>query len=163
VGFRFTSADALPNAGETAAVKSILDASAPIRFNDWSVEGAEWVAQGSPVSVPVAPPVVIAGTSALPAQQLAARAQYIGWTGRSFGGSRAGIFLFGINIQGSQTTQTNDYRLTVAENTTVAAVRTALVNAASAGLCAIDGGAIAWKLYANLGYNSYQQRKARGS
>jgi hypothetical protein len=99
----------------------------------------------------------------VPTQQLAARAQFIGWTGRSFGGSRAGIFLFGISIQASQTAQTNDYRLTVAENTTVAAVRTALVNAANSGLCAIDGGAIAWKLYANIGYNSYQQKKARGS
>lgn len=163
VGFRFTSTDSVVSPAEIAAVKSILDAAAPLRFTDWTVESADWTAQGSSVSVPVTPPVITAGTGAVPAQQIAARPRYISWVGRTFGGSRAAVFLFGCAVQAEGSAQGNDYRLTTVENSNVANVRNALIAAATSGLCGIDGGTVAWKQYANLGYNSFQTKKARGA
>lgn len=163
VGFRFTDDTPLPPAAVIPAVEAIINALRPWRWNDWTVLGATWRRRGSDVTVPVEPPTVLSGQGGNPGTgNLANRTQYVSFIGRTFAGSRCAIFFYGVNQTGHSGGYAVDFRVTANENPVVGATLQALADADNANLCGIDGGGINWYPYANLGYNSYQIKKARG-
>jgi hypothetical protein len=82
-------------------------------------------------------------------------AEYLGFVGRSTGGHKARLYVFGINALAS-----NDYRFVAGE---VAAIDNAigLLNAATTVYLAIDGVKPTWKSYANAGVNAHWQKAIR--
>lgn len=145
----------------TAAVSpatfgSIMDAFltqlSPV-LNLLEVTGARFQAAGSNFANPVT--VTIAGQTygdGVGADGDEAKA--LNFVGRSSGGRRVRLMLFGYKAN------TSDFRVTAAENTAVAAAIGTLNNTANAFL-AIDGVDPVWYPYANVIYNAYWQRKAR--
>lgn len=79
---------------------------------------------------------------------------YLSFIGRSPGGRRVRIYVFG-----SKSLYT-DYRVTALENVDVDAAIAVLV-AAGGSLLAIDGGTPIWKTYANMGVNAHWQKAIR--
>lgn len=81
---------------------------------------------------------------------------FISFVGRSTGGRRIRVFVFGI----SAVTQA-DYRLSEGESAVVAAALGSLESGPDFWQ-AIDGLQPVWNRYANMGFNAHYQRKARG-
>jgi len=80
--------------------------------------------------------------------------KFLNFIGRSSGGRRVRLMLFG--FKGAIST----WRFTTVENAGVSA-GVARMNAASGLYLAIDAVEPLWYPYANIGYNAYWQRKAR--
>lgn len=80
--------------------------------------------------------------------------QYVDFVGRSSGGRRNRITIFGISDLGA------NYRISAGEFTSVDDVITLLSADPDFGI-AIDGLATIWKTYANTGQNYHWQRKQR--
>jgi len=118
-----------------------------------TVLGVRHQVQGSNVSNPVTSGIEgntygsgVAGADNVP--------KYINFIGRSSGGRRVRMMIFG--YKGAIST----WRLTTAENAGVSA-GVARMNAASGLYLAIDAVEPLWYPYANVGFNAYWQRKAR--
>lgn len=80
--------------------------------------------------------------------------KFLNWVGRSAGGRRVRLAVFG--YQGGPST----WRVTTGEDAHVATVQALLNGTENAGL-AIDGLKAIWKPYANFGYNAHWQRAVR--
>lgn len=85
-------------------------------------------------------------------------ANYADFVGRSIGGRRARVAVFGWKVQADVTNE--DYRLTATENASVAAAL-AVLEAGSGTPVAIDGDPVNWQQYANLGVNAYWRNHIR--
>ncbi len=85
-------------------------------------------------------------------------AMYLDFVGRSIGGRRARIAMFGAT--GPFDGASDDYRLTAAEDLSVAAAL-AVLEALAACPVAIDGDVVNWHQYANLGVNAYWRNHIR--
>lgn len=107
----------------------------------------------SNVSNPVPWTVMTGGVSGIMNPTIYPR--YISFIGRSRGGRRVRIFVYGTSIA-----VTDDYRLNFSESSAIEASLAAL-NSPSSIFMAIDGTRPIWKAYANQGYNAYHQRKRR--
>lgn len=86
-------------------------------------------------------------------------AWYVDFVGRSIGGRRVRIAMFGAVVVTDAVN--DDYRLLETENTNVAdtlAVLDATVNEA----VAIDGDSASWHRYCNIGVNAYWRNRIRG-
>jgi len=85
--------------------------------------------------------------------------QFVSFVGRSVNGIRARATFLGSsqNFEGGGTPYAN-YRLTSSE---VAFIAAAVAILDGMGGCSVDGAAINWKPYANLGYSSYWQKAVR--
>jgi len=77
------------------------------------------------------------------------RARTLSFVGRTAGGHKSRLFVFGIDAFSE-----GDYRVDTTESTFVAAVVTQLVNTPGVFL-GIDGLAPVWHSYANIGYNDH--------
>lgn len=80
--------------------------------------------------------------------------QYVDFVGRSGGGRRVRLAVFGVTSTGT------DYRFAPGENAQVDGM-IAILQAAPTAFLAIDNLKPVWKSYANAGLNSYWQRKVR--
>lgn len=131
------------------------------RYSDWSVLGYDFRAQDSEVAIPIsagsvtAPAAGTVSTSGRVAGQAAAQMRF---EGRSTGGSKCSITLFGTNWL--LTGVSEDFRITYAENSGVANAIDALNNMTTQ-LRAIDGQPVVWKQYVNLKYNDRVMRRLR--
>ena len=141
---------------------SILAAIAPALFADWSVLGADFAARDSEIFLPVGGVNTPAGkSSATPVAFLVPA--FVGFVGRSAGGSRVRLTLFGTVLQASMGASAHDYRIQGGENGFVDGTIVALNNGAGgSSMGGIDGGAVSWYSYANIGYNAHWQRELRG-
>ena len=97
-----------------------------------------------------------AGTSAT-AYEANDKPRFIAWSGRSLGGYRCRFTFFSPYVP-----DTVAYRVNVGVLPTYDALLTAL-KALTPTLRAVDGQAVIWNNYHNLGYNSYWQRQERSS
>lgn len=120
-----------------------------------TVVGMRVAEQGSNVTNPVAisPAIPLYGSGAQPQGD---RPNFIGWVGRSSGGRRARVFLFGYSGFDPP-----DYRLQPGESGSADAV-VAILNATPLLWWAVDGLKPVYKTYTNYGYNAFWQRKNRG-
>jgi hypothetical protein len=82
-------------------------------------------------------------------------AQFVSYIGRTAGGKRVRMFVYGVNAIAA-----NDYRFVLGESTQVDDA-IAVLNANSTLLKGIDGGAIVWKNYANAGVSAHWQKALR--
>ena len=145
-----------------ARANSITAALAPAMFADWAVLGADFAARNSEVFLPVTGVNTPAGKSnATPAGYLVPA--FVGFVGRSAGGSRVRLSMFGTTLQASMNVAQHDYRIQAGENGIVTNTIAALNSGAGgSSMGGIDGGAVSWYNYANLGFNAHWQRKLRG-
>jgi hypothetical protein len=79
---------------------------------------------------------------------------FLNFVGRSVGGRRVSLAIFGLN------TGLSNYRLTTSEETEIAAA-VAILNGSTGTFLAIDGLQAIWYPYANTGVNAYWQRQQR--
>jgi hypothetical protein len=120
---------------------------------DTSIDVVEYAPSGSSVFNPVTTGIETNhyGTYSSPAE---AKAWYVGFVGRSSGGHRARLFVFGAGLLGT------NYRWAPGENTAVDSA-VATLQAQSPGWQAIDGLVPTWKSYANAGVNDALVKKLR--
>jgi len=123
-------------------------------FFDSAAVGARYREAGSSLTFPVVwtGPAAWGGVTG----QHAASAWYIDWIGRSSGGRRVRLALFG--PQQMQDLAGSDYRL---PNTGDVGAGITALNAAASTLAAIDGEPVVWYTYANTGVNAYWRNKIR--
>lgn len=124
---------------------------------DWSVLGALAADNLVDVFLPATPPVFgnNAGTTG-PANSL--RPNFMSFVGRSTGGSRVTLKVFGWGVSAQSGAGTANYRVTGQEaawvNTTIAALN-------AIGAVGIDGLPVLWYPYVNYGVHAGYQRKLR--
>lgn len=158
--WRFGRGVYVPTAVDTQ-IEQFLAAMQPLLHSSFVILSADAAAADSEVFLPVAyagdPPMggVTEGDSAW-------RPMFGSFVGRSEGGSRCVIQLFGVMtspFDGGSSAE-NDYRLSTAENPAVAGAVGAL-NSETSKLTGIDATPAVWYAYMNIGVNAYYQRKAR--
>lgn len=139
---------------------NFLNALAPFRYTDWTELGWEWSAQGADFFVPFVPGSVIdPGTQNFDPPTDAN--VFAGFQGITSLGNRASIFVYGVKLTPATGVAniSQDYRVLSSESATILAaiseLNTAVLNVG------IDNTNVIWKNYANVGYNSYWQRKSR--
>lgn len=141
-------------------------------FRTWLLAGVEdiwktttavtqwsWRVKGSTFSLPIGSPGAVVGllTGALSPVEYP---RYVTFTGRGLTtGKQVRMFIFGLDFA-----TPGDYRFTLTENGPVKAAWDALPALVAAGGFVTEGGdAPQPRIYANVGYNSYYERKSRGS
>lgn len=135
------------------AIAAYVELLRPITYMAVVFTSLRFAPAGSNVSNPV-DWTSVAGT-ANTTQVGADYPRFISFAGRSTSGRLVRLFHYGCTLA-----QTNDFRIQLAENTVVTAIRDFLNDQALAFLT-IDGTRAVWKPYANAGYNAYHQRKRR--
>ena len=83
-------------------------------------------------------------------------AQYVDFVGRSVGGRRVRVAVFGF----ATPTTNGDFRATPGEIPAIGSALTAISGSSDLWI-AIDGNPVVWQNYANTGYNAYWQRAIR--
>lgn len=161
--FRSSATSSLADDDIVTAAGNFLSALAPVRATTWEVVGALWYPVNQNVSVPAPTPEVDAGTANISGSVTGRAPGYWGFSGRTLQGQRASLYLYGIALTPASVADEGDWRLTAAENAVVDSAITELANAGALGLVGSDGNEIVWKPYVNLGFNSYQIRRARGA
>jgi hypothetical protein len=159
--FRFIrGTDASTGTAMAAAVAVFLNTLETYMYSDFAIIGADFAAADSDVFLPTVAPTGIAGTSSTAGVPLSERARSTSFVGRSDAGGRCIIFVYGLVLPPTDPTA-GDFRVTVAENTSIANGVTAL-NTLSPHLVAGDGYDTNWYPYVNTKYNNYHTRKLRG-
>ncbi len=82
-------------------------------------------------------------------------ANFVGFVGRTSGGRRSRIFVYGTDVAGSI-----DYRIATGESAAVDAA-VGVINTASGCFLGIDGLLPVWKAYANTGVSAHWQKALR--
>lgn len=146
-----------PTTGMMGQVANFLNAIAPLMPTDFAITGARFQIEGANHTNPAAVPLLtVAGVYTPHASDVPA---FISFIGRSSGGRRARVYMLGAGLDPADGVGNwNDYRLTSAENATIAAAVTVLNGAA---IVAIDKVEPLWYEYANLGYHAYWQKAVR--
>lgn len=85
-------------------------------------------------------------------------ANFLDFIGRSIGGRRCRVSVFGWSVQADAGGE--DYRLSASESTAVAAAL-AVLEAGSGTPVSIDGDPVNWHQYANMGVNAYWRNHIR--
>lgn len=159
VQFRYAQASAgqPPAAADVADVQAVLNGMRPFMPLDWAILGTRQRDAFGTVSIP-SEPITLAGTGLQPAAQ-ADVPGFISFVGRSPDGVRVRITLLGVGQTAADSaTYDNDYRILEGESSDIAAVLGILDTSA---FLTVSGLLPRWKRYANVGYNSYWQRKVR--
>lgn len=160
VMFRYedTAPPSAPPGAFMEQVADFMDLAAAFMPTDYSLQAVRYSGQGEHVSHALdVPSGITAGAYTLAPSDVPA---FISFVGRTFGGRRTRIYFLGIGRDPSETPEgTSKYRLTTAQNAAVAALQNALDTSLVVG---IDNTHPDFHEYANLGYNAYWQRKARG-
>lgn len=155
--FRFGGAG-LPTVTFQDGVNDFFEVNGFIMPTDWTFLGARVAVAGSDISNPFALGVTPFSGDVTP--NLAEAPAYVSYVGRSSTGRRGRLFLLGAGLSPAGDTGIyNNYRATTAES---AAVQTVINVLNAFDPLAIDGNAIVWNNYANLGYHSYWQKELRG-
>lgn len=165
VTFRYGFLTDAPSAGFKSAVADIILAAGPLLFSDFAVTAAAWCGAGVTTFLPTPIPVFGGGIGAVspPATSLGYTPLNVGYMGLSDGAAKSGFRLFGFAVDPAATEGVyQDYRLYGAEQASVAATLASLADAEAEGLTAIDCLPVQWHQYANVGFHSHWQRKARG-
>lgn len=158
--FRYGRGTYDPDAPE-GVVEDFLSALMPILHSSFTILGADSAAADSELFFPSSPPVGI-GTGGVTDGDEAWRPLFGSFVGRSLGGSRCVVFVYGVMtnpLSGSSSAE-NDYRLVSAENPAVAGA-VGVLNSLAAPFTGIDGTEARWYSYMNIGLNGYYQRKRR--
>lgn len=152
--FRLTEGADL--AGAVGDSEGFLAALAPILDANWFVVGARYRAAGSNISFPVDPPTQPSvGAGSLPVKE---KPRYLSFVGRGLTtGRKVRVFVYGAVFNSP-----DDYRLTGSEEASVQNAVQFLQNNSENTFATIGGDIPYWNAYANVGYNSYYERKARG-
>jgi hypothetical protein len=150
---QFRSPGILTTNEMVSGITSFINVIKPMVYSAVTFTGLRFAATGSNISNPVAW-TPITGTAA-GTQNASDYPKFVSFIGRSLGGRRVRIYVYGVNVQVS-----DDYRLVGTENATVNAGKDFL-NGPSGIFSAIDGQKPVWKAYGNTGYNAYHQRKRR--
>lgn len=146
-GLPITAADA------TAALDTFLDAFGTT-IQQLTVNGLRRSLAGQNISLPQ--PWTGAATYGSGVGGHAVTAQYVDFVGRSTGGRRVRVAVFGYTTPVTN----NDYRITEAEQAAIGEVLDFL-NSTEGVFVAIDGNGVLWQQYANTGFNAYWQREIR--
>lgn len=160
--FRMQGPGRTPSVPFLAGVKDFLDASAAIRYSDWTILTALSADQNSDAFLPAdVPPAITAGV-ATPGP-ISFRPVFVSFQGLSDLANRCSVYMFGVALDPAQGSPgvSLDYRITSAEDATTANLITALASIPEQ--IAIDRELCNWHSYMNIGYHSYYQRKARGA
>lgn len=141
-----------------AVVDPVLDAVVPLWYTSVSVIGVRFRAIGTTFSLPVASIPSYVGTASGTLSPFN-YPRFLSLSGRGqLSGAEVRLFVYGASF-----TSPDDYRLTAAENTLVANLRAAWGGQGALGnLVTEQNDLFAARNYANVGYNSYYERKARG-
>lgn len=147
------------NTGSVGAVDSyvlgFLSALDPLLSANWTITGQRFQRAGSSISLPV-PPISFTSTAGDTADE-AKRPLELSFQGRSEGGRKASLSIYGTRI-----TVPAIYRILYGVLADVDAVLDYLQNNGQPSVPrAIDGEYITWYRYVNLNYNSYYERQAR--
>jgi hypothetical protein len=161
VTFRHIGPGRTPAAGFVAGVVSFLNASAAIRYSDWTVLEATSAAENSDLFLPEPLPTGLTAGAATPGPT-SFRPVFFSLQGQSDDGNKCAVYMFGCALDPTVPTPgvQLDYRITGAEDATTLGIINALQ--AIPDQVAIDRQACNWHSYINLAYNSYWQRKQRG-
>jgi len=158
---RYNSTGPLLPQEVAAEVAELWAAVSPIMFNDLRILSAEVAPENSDVFLPVSS-TFITVTPSGNAANMGDSPQFMTIPGKSQFGNAALLMWFGVSAGGdSSTPALNDYRITVADYPLLGPVFSVL-NDGTSPIRAIDGQGVFWQQYANLGYHSHYQRKARG-
>lgn len=149
--FQVRSAPVSPSA-LGVQVDTILSALAAV-LNQVTIDSIEFAASGSNV-FNIVTTGIEGNTYGSGAGGGSARANYIDFIGRSSGGRRVRLAVFGLKVDAT------DYRFVSGENTAVDNTITSL-NAAVGSFLAIDGISPQWYSYANAGVNAHWQKAVR--
>lgn len=141
-------------------VSALWTAMAPEMFSDLVIRSAEVAGQNSTVFLPTDSSFISITPSAINAT-LGDSPQFVTIPGKSAQGNPAILYWFGFTQAGdSAIIAVQDYRTSALQSTAIANVFTVLNNPNSV-ITAIDRLPVYWQQYANLGYHSHYQRKAR--
>jgi hypothetical protein len=147
--------------GIAGKVSSFLEELSTQLFSDWTVVSAQGALEDSDVFLPAPLPSFTPSTNVPPGLTSVPRPVSISFPGRSTAGLRAILFVYGSTFFPSTGASLYaDYRITSAENATIAASVTALSELAPV-LVANDNETVVWYDYANLTLNDYWLRRVR--
>lgn len=138
-----------------ASIAGFISVLLPFVYTTVQFYGLRYASLGSNVSNPIAWSTLVGTAGGVLAQENYPR--YVGWVGRTTGGRRVRLYLYG-----AASIVTPDYRLNDGESG-VADAGMDYLNSSSSVFTAIDNLRPVWKNYANQGYNAYHQRKRRTS
>lgn len=154
--FRYGGAG-LPPPVFLSGLSDVLQAWDTFTPTDFQVNGWRYSVEGSTVSLPFNPGIVLTPGLWTPTPGFAP--SYMTAVGRTNNGRRVRISLLGAGISAvGIDVDFGDYRITTAEDAGVLALYQQLISASIVG---IDGAATNWYPYVNLGFNAYWQRESR--
>lgn len=159
--FRAASSTVLQSLDFVEGVQDFFAALASTMYSGWQVTGAEVADVNSDIFLPsTRVPATPGGKTAI-AQPLRATPNALGFVGRTTGGHRVSLWVYGTNFEPTSTGAGN-YRLTTAEEPVVSGGIGALMGLFSLGWRGPDDLPVAAVYpYANLSVNAYLQRRAR--
>jgi len=154
-------------AGVTGLNNVILKAAAfynaltDARYTDWTAISATYQAEDDDVSVPAAVPTIDAGTGAIPDNPKSQSIVSTCFPGRSNLGQKARLFVYGMSTgPEDQVANSDDFRLTAAENALINAAIVVLNNG-SPNLVASDNAIVGWYSYVDIKFNDFWLRQIR--
>lgn len=139
---------------------SLFTALNSLIWSDFSVIGAEGCMKDSSIFVPVSAPTYT-GSVATTGRPSSAAALSVSFMGRTTGGLRWTMFLYGLNLNPQSVTPSQDFRVAASESTAIAAGIAALT-ARVADVCGNDGNQVVFYPYVNVKYNDYWVKRVRG-
>lgn len=157
--FRFAApgVDGFPTEEFLDGVEAVMNAMTAFMPTNYVVSGTRVSAPGSTISLPGPTLIVSPGVGGPNASEVPA---FMSFPGRTPGGRRTRVSFLGVAASPVQEAGAwADYRVNASENAAVEAI-IGLLNATP--IVGIDNLEPTWYTYANAGYNSYWQRKARG-
>lgn len=142
-------------------VHDFYAAMAPVLFSDWTMVSAEQANEDSDVFLPSPLPTAITGSVSVGGASASDAAFAAGFIGRSSGGQKARMFLYGVGLAALVRNPVgNDWRLSGVEESHVAAAVNVL-NFTLPVLFATDDHDVLWYNYASIKYNDRWVRKLR--
>jgi len=161
--FRFPRATA-PAGAATARlyVAAFLTELLAIMWTDWTILSASYAEADSDVFLPAPLPAGIIGEVNGAGNPISQRALSLSFVGRSVGGHRHAVYVYGLAFQPYSSAGALDFRLYGTENANIDAAANALNDAGTIQPVANDNLACNYYSYANVKYNDYWTRRVRG-
>lgn len=161
--FRFPRSSAAGAHAQAAQyVAAFLTELESIMWTDWTILSAQYAMADSDIFLPATLPAGIAGTVDGSANPVSQRALALSFVGRSAGGHRGVVYVYGLGFQPYSSSGALDFRLYGTENANIADAATALSDGGIIDPVANDDEIITYYPYANVKYNDYWTRKIRG-
>lgn len=142
-----------------AIAQALLTALAPLLWADFTVLSAEFAAENSAFFFPVEAPTVTGGVS-ITGRPASAGAWSTSFIGRTGGGLRWVVYVYGVAVNPVQTASVIDFRIGSLENATILAATNAL-GGFSSTLAGNDDLPVVIYPYVNGKYNDYWVKRLR--